>query len=59
MYQFVCDHLVPGCTYKSDEADEKKTFEVAREHMRSHHDTIYHDDEAWRIINKAIIPIAH
>ena len=59
MYQFVCDHLVPGCDYRAKRASEEETHEVAKDHLHERHQVEYIDDEAWETIARAVMPIPH
>ena len=44
VYEFVCDHLIPGCTYKDRDERNEEVLERALDHFRVHH-TMHHFDE--------------
>jgi predicted small metal-binding protein len=37
MFEFVCDHLVPGCTHQDKDESENELRERAAAHYREHH----------------------
>lgn len=37
MFEFVCDHLIPGCTHEDRDEDRDKLQERALQHSREHH----------------------
>ena len=43
MYEFVCDHIIPGCTVKEKGETPEATREKAIAHLREHHDMSYLD----------------
>lgn len=44
MYDFVCDHIIPGCTHKEHGEDKADVYEKAARHLREHH-AFDHGDE--------------
>lgn len=54
MYQFVCNHIIPGCTttLEGETADEVR--DRAIEHMRKHHGMDADNDERLLQMKTAI-----
>lgn len=52
MYEFVCERIIPGCTYKETGEDREVVLERALEHMREHHGQI--DDPGEGVRDKVI-----
>lgn len=44
MFEYVCDHLVPGCTHKDRDETREKLLDRAAIHLREHHDLDHHDE---------------
>lgn len=44
MYEYVCEHIIPGCTYTAREESREKLMETIDEHLREKHDLDRHDD---------------
>lgn len=44
MYEFLCDHIFPGCTHKDQDEVKADVLERAAKHLREHHDLDSHDD---------------
>ena len=44
MYEFVCDHLVPGCTHKDRDEKQQELLDRAVTHLQEHHNLDYHDE---------------
>lgn len=44
MFEFVCDHIVPGCTHKERDETKADLLEKAAAHLREHHEIDAHDD---------------
>lgn len=59
LFQYICEHLVPGCTYKSSALTEEETHDIGKDHLHESHQIEYVDDEAWETIAKAVMPIPH
>ena len=59
MYQFVCDHVIPGCTAKEtgDTQDEVRT--KAARHLHEHHLLDDVDKGFDERINSAIFLLEH
>jgi len=55
MYEFICDHVVPGCTHKETGPTEAAVREKAIAHLHEHHDMDYIDEDAAGRIPAAII----
>lgn len=43
MFEFVCDHIVPGCTHKEQAETREELLEKVEVHLREHHDLHRHD----------------
>ena len=37
VYEFVCDHLIPGCTYRDQDERHEELLKRAEDHYRAHH----------------------
>ena len=44
VYMFVCDNLIPGCTYKDRDQRREEVLERAMDHFRVHHTTKHFDE---------------
>ena len=55
MFEYFCDHVIPGCTFK----DHGDTHEAAREkaiqHLHEGHGMEYIDDDMMERVNAAIL----
>jgi predicted small metal-binding protein len=36
MYEFLCDHIIPGCTHKESGEDREEVLERAMAHLQAH-----------------------
>ncbi len=54
MYEFVCDHIIPGCTHKETGDTPEAVHEKAIAHLHEHHDMSYIDDETSLKLQGAI-----
>ncbi|MFV2001082.1 MAG: DUF1059 domain-containing protein [Acidimicrobiia bacterium] len=59
MYEFVCEHVVPGCTTKIAGETKEQAVEWAKDHVHEHHPMEYIDDETWRKIASEIVVMPH
>lgn len=41
LFEFICDHIIPGCTHVDRDEDRDKLLERAGEHLKDHHDLDY------------------
>ena len=55
MYEFVCDHIIPGCTVKERGDTPEAAREKAVEHLHEHHDMSYIDEPLLERINTVAI----
>ena len=46
MYEYVCEHIIPGCEHKERADTEARVAEKAREHLHEHHGMEYIDVES-------------
>jgi predicted small metal-binding protein len=44
MYRFVCNHIVPGCTFELEDPDREKLIKEVATHLREHHDLDHRDE---------------
>jgi predicted small metal-binding protein len=44
VFEFICDHIVPGCTHKETGDTPEAAREKARAHLHKHHDMSYIDE---------------
>ena len=51
MYEFVCDHLIPGCTTTERGDTPEAVREKAVEHLHQGHGMEYIDDDMMKRIN--------
>lgn len=54
MYEFVCNHIIPGCTTTLDADTEEEVRDKAIEHMKKHHGMDSDDDERLLQVKTAI-----
>lgn len=52
MFEFVCDHLVPGCTHKDHDTEQDRLLERAAVHLREHHDLDHRDERVGTALKK-------
>lgn len=57
MFEYVCEHIVPGCTTKELGDTREAAREKALEHLRRHHDMDYIDGPTSDKITLAIVPL--
>lgn len=56
MYEFLCERIIPGCTYVEKDEDRLVVQERSAEHLRDHHSTERELDQIReRVINDAMI----
>ena len=54
MYEYVCDHIIPGCTHKETGDTPEAVREKAIAHLHEHHDMSYIDEDVSQRIGLAI-----
>lgn len=58
MFEFVCDHVVPGCSHKDRDESREKLLERAAVHLREHHNLDHHDERiAQALKTTGVMPI--
>jgi predicted small metal-binding protein len=58
MFEYVCEHVIPGCTTKVEAADTPEAArEKALEHLHQHHGMEYIDGPTSEKISLAIVPV--
>ena len=55
MFEYVCEHVIPGCTSKERGDTTEAVREKAQAHLHSHHDMEYLDADLWRKVDQAIV----
>lgn len=44
MYEYVCDHIIPGCTYTDRDESREQLMERIDAHLETKHNLDRHDD---------------
>jgi predicted small metal-binding protein len=44
VYQYVCDHVIPGCTYVAEGSEMDKLRKAVKVHMIEHHEMFDGDE---------------
>ncbi|MGD2044215.1 MAG: DUF1059 domain-containing protein [Acidimicrobiia bacterium] len=44
MYEYVCEHIIPGCTFTEKDESREKLMERVEVHLKEKHDLDRHDD---------------
>ena len=44
VYKYVCEKVVPGCTYEAEADTQEKLMEKVSVHLREHHDLDHRQD---------------
>jgi predicted RNase H-like HicB family nuclease len=57
MFEFVCEHIIPGCTAKETGDTVEECREKAQSHLHKHHDIQHSDSGPWEKIDLAIATI--
>jgi predicted small metal-binding protein len=52
VYDFLCEHIIPGCTHRESGEDSDNVLEKALEHMREHDEDL--DDPGEEIRDRVI-----
>lgn len=55
MYEYVCDHIIPGCDFKVRAETHEAMKQKAEKHLREHHNMDYLDKDILDRINNAAI----
>lgn len=50
MYKYVCEHIIPGCTYDAEAETREKLMEKVDTHLREHHDLDHRDERIARAL---------
>jgi len=56
MFEYVCEHIVPGCTIKAQGDTPERAREKAVAHLHEHHGMEYIDAPVSDKIDLAILP---
>jgi predicted RNase H-like HicB family nuclease len=54
MFEYVCEHVIPGCTTREQGDTPEAVREEARRHLHEHHGTEYLDEALEMRIGAAI-----
>jgi predicted small metal-binding protein len=57
MYEYICDHFIPGCTTTESGDSRQATLEKALIHLQEHHDIEHPDAGTLNAVNAAIVGI--
>lgn len=57
MYEYVCEHVIPGCTARELGDSRKATLEKALVHLQEHYDTEHPDAGTLNAVNAAIVGV--
>jgi predicted small metal-binding protein len=57
MFEYICDHVVPGCPHKETGDTREAVREKALEHLHSHDGMEYIDDDVLSSVDGAIVEI--
>ncbi|MGB7861703.1 MAG: DUF1059 domain-containing protein [Acidimicrobiia bacterium] len=52
MFEFVCDHLIPGCAHKDSDQSEAELLERAGVHFQEHHSTHHFNEPLDEVLKK-------
>ena len=55
MYEYVCDKIIPGCTYKERGDTSEAVREKAVAHLHEHHGMDYIDNPRFPDISVAVV----
>jgi predicted small metal-binding protein len=55
VFEFVCEHIVPGCPATERGDTPEAAREKALRHLHEHHDMSYIDDDLSKRIGEAIV----
>lgn len=57
MFEYLCEHIIPGCTTRETGDTKDAAREKARAHLREHHDMPHVEAAMWEKIDLAIAAI--
>ena len=52
MYEFLCDHLVPGCTHKDHDERQEQLLDRAVSNLKEHHNLDHHDEPIDQVLKR-------
>ncbi|HSJ72210.1 MAG TPA: DUF1059 domain-containing protein [Acidimicrobiia bacterium] len=58
MFEYLCDHVIPGCPHTETGDTPEAVREKALKHLEEHHGMEYIDEGVNARINLAIVPFA-
>jgi predicted small metal-binding protein len=58
MFEYLCDHFIPGCPHTETGDTPEATREKALKHLHDDHGMEYLDEDAMARLNLAIVPFA-
>ncbi|MEN8114808.1 MAG: DUF1059 domain-containing protein [Actinomycetota bacterium] len=57
MFEYLCDHVIPGCTTKETGDTSEAVKEKAIKHLHEHHDMEYLDEPTIARVDAAIFTV--
>lgn len=55
MFEYICDHVIPGCTYRERGDTKEAVREKALQHLNEHHNRNYLDEDMLARVDLAIL----
>lgn len=55
MFEFMCDHVIPGCTHKERAETREELIAKVDLHLREHHDLHVHDPTVMKALDAGAI----
>ena len=59
MFEFICEHIVPGCSEKDRDESREKLLERVAVHLREHHDLDHRDDRISEALKETGVTFIH
>ncbi len=59
MFEFICEHIFPGCTHRDKDSSEDELIHRAEIHLREHHNLDRHDDRIGEALKHTGMPFIH
>lgn len=53
MYKYVCERIIPGCTYTVEAETREKLMEKVSSHLREHHDLDHRDERLAKTLRSS------
>lgn len=55
MFEYICDHVIPGCTHQERGDTKEAVREKALKHLHEHHNLDYLDEDMLERVDFAIM----